>query len=251
MLIILPCLLLFILLILALPFHITASCSFFEEKFDYQIKLRWAWLLDLSRLIENQLPGAKATEAAKPAAVKKGKSRRTETKTIPKQPEPTAPRSASADMRNEPAKTASADPSQASLKDSEAKASPSGSSSDTNFQEIIDYIRMGMQYKDMFFTFLIKLFRLLHIKPLQLQGQLGLEDPADTAFLFSTCYTLLPSLSFCYFTVEPIFTGSICNLKLTLKCRISITEILLHLILDKDLRRPLIQVYRLYRAAEL
>ncbi|HZW48752.1 MAG TPA: hypothetical protein VFF80_01255 [Bacillota bacterium] len=173
------------------------------------------------------------------------------TKTIPKEPSSKVQQSVESTAQNDQQKSDSSDqnPKKAPYYDAELEAEPS--SKGTDFQEVMEYLRLAMQYKDMFFTFLIKFFRLLHIKPLQIQGQFGAEDPADTAFLFSAIYTLLPYLSFCYFTVQPVFTGFTYRLELKLKCRISITEILLHLLLDKDLRRPLIQVYRLYKAAEV
>lgn len=222
-----------------------------EEKFQYQIHVNWAWLLDLSSLIQNQLSGADGAAASKVTTGKKWKSRRAKTKTIPKGPDSAAQRSAASVDQNDPQKTETTEPIPKESLDSNREAETPISSKGKNFQEIMEYLHLAMQYKDMFFTFLIKLFRLLHIKPLHLQGQLGVEDPADTAFLFSALYTLLPFLPFCYFTIQPVFTGSICRIELTLKCRISITEILLHLLLDKDLRRPLIQAYKLYRAAEL
>lgn len=222
-----------------------------EEKFQYQIHVRWAWLFDLSGFIEKRLSSADGAAASKPAKVKKGKSRKAEAKAIPKEPDSAAQRSAESVAQNDQHKTASPDPIPKKSLDSDREEETPISFKGKNFQEIMEYLHLAMQYKDMFFTFLIKLFRLLHIKPLHLQGQLGVEDPADTAFLFSALYTLLPFLPFCYFTVQPVFTGSTCRIELTLKCRISITEILLHLLLDKDLRRPLIQAYKLYRAAEL
>jgi hypothetical protein len=87
----------------------------------------------------------------------------------------------------------------------------------------------------------------LHIRPLLLRGQLGLDDPADTAFLFSTIYTFLPLVPFLAFQVQASYKEQALSGLIRFRCHISVLEIPLTLILNRDLRRTLFLIYRMSR----
>lgn len=218
----------FILLLLAFPFHLSVTGYYDGNEFSYDLKVKYAWLIPLDRILKSRLqPRSKAVPGA--------------TKTVSKKPiTPT---------RQNPSEVKPPVAERSSPKSQEAiSAEPIVQSQKRiDVQEILHWISWALEQKETFWRAFLRLFRLLHIRPLLLRGQLGLEDPADTAFLFSAIYGALPSVPFLAFCVQPNYREQTLSGSIRFKCHISILEIPLTLILNRDLRRTLLMIYRMSR----
>lgn len=218
----------FILLLLAFPFHLSVTGYYDGNEFSYDLKVKYAWLIPLDRILKSRLqPRSKAVPVAM--------------KTVSNKPlTPT---------RQEPFKIKPSveKPPSSTSQESKLKEPILQGKKQVDTQEILHWVTWGLEQKDTFWRAFLRLFRLLHIRPLLLRGQLGLEDPADTAFLFSATYAVLPLFPFLAFCVQPNYREQTLSGMIRFKCHISILEIPLTLILNRDLRRILLMIYRMSR----
>lgn len=218
----------FILLLLAFPFHLSVTGFYDGKDLSYEVRVRYAWLIPLDRLLKSGLNRpTKAIPIDDPLKIKKEIHNNQQEPSVRK---PSTPKSIS----TKPQEPKPEEP-------------PIQAQKSMDFQEILHWIQWGLEQKDTFWRAALRLFRLFHIRPLLLRGQMGLDDPADTAFLFSTIYTALPQIPYVAFQVQPNYREQTLSVMIRFKCHISILEILLTLILNRDLRRTLLMIYRMSR----
>lgn len=108
-------------------------------------------------------------------------------------------------------------------------------------------VKKVWQSKDLIIQALIEFLKLFHFKPLRLEGNFGLEDPADTAFLFAGLYASLPLLPFIQMRLNPYFAESKTDVQISFRSTFSILQILLAFVYNFYLRRLLFFAYRTYR----
>lgn len=219
----------FILLLLAFPFHLSVTGFYNGDEFSYELQVKYAWLIPIDRIIKSRL---RSREKVAPVDAKRT------TKTVSTTPT----RKESSEFKTSDAKRPSPKPQETKSEEPLIQGQKR-----VGFQEILDWITWGLEQKDTFWRAFLRLFRLLHIQPLLIRGQLGLEDPADTAFLFSAIYTTLPMVPFVAFLVQPNYHEQALSGMIRFKCHISLLEIPLTLILNRDLRRMLFMIYRMSR----
>ena len=218
-----------ILLLLALPFHLSLTGYYDGKELSYDIQVKYAWFIPLDRFIKSRMQPKPKT--------KPGSAQSMDKPQIPPQEPVTAEK-----RIPRVNKTTIKPPQEPKTNDFTIQGRKK-----VNFQEILDWISWGLEQKGMFWRAVLKLFQLLHIRPLLLRGQLGLDDPADTAFLFSTIYTFLPLVPFLAFQVQANYEEQALSGLIRFRCHISLLEIPLTLILNRDLRRTLFLIYRMTR----
>jgi hypothetical protein len=214
---------------MALPFHLSLTGYYDGKELSYEIQVKYAWFIPLDRIIKSRI---QSTSNTKPRPVQSSdKAPISQKKTMDAKVEtPVA------------SKTTAKPPKESQNQDSTIQGRKK-----VDLQEVLDWISWGLEQKGMFWRAALKLFQLLHIRPLLLRGQLGLDDPADTAFLFSTIYTFLPLVPFLAFQVQASYKEQALSGLIRFRCHISVLEIPLTLILNRDLRRTLFLIYRMSR----
>lgn len=218
-----------ILLLTALPFHLCLTGYYDGKELSYEIQVKYAWFISLDRFIKSRMQPTPKTKSGSALSTNNP-------------PTPFKKPAASEQSIPRIHKTTAKPPQESQKKDFTIQGRKK-----VDFQEILDWISWGLEQKAMFWRAVSKLFQLLHLRPLLIQGQLGLEDPADTAFLFSTIYSFLPQIPFLAFRVQANYQEQALNGLIRFRCHISLLEIPLTLILNRDIRRSLFIIYRMSR----
>lgn len=251
---------LIILLLLALPFKIKLKGSYMAGERDLEYSIIYAWVIPLERIAAKMSSlSARKKRPAVPSKKAKDKipinshdevkikkavaDEDLETKR--------AVEAASKALDNESVyKPLSSSEGEGNVDSIESFKEPKERSKRT-VSEYLEFLQPVWQAKSLIFHALVEFLKLFHFKPIKLEGYFGLDDPADTAFLFSAIYASLPLMPFLNFQLEPIFEGSPTDLELSFSSQFSVLQILLAFVFNFYLRRLLVLLYRLYRSQNI
>ncbi len=217
----------FILLLMSLPIHLEFTAIYMEQNLDYRYRLHYAWIIPLDRFIHSKM-----TSEEKPVGDRAPSQQKTTPSAIAKK-----------QTKNV-------------VKLHDEQAVPAGIQEQPNvvsgqqtmdYQTILGYVDWGLSQKDQWWRAVVRIFRLLHLDDLYAKGQLGLDDPADTAFLFASIYAVLPSVPFIAWKVQPVYEQSALTFEVRLRSCLILLEILLVPLFNRDIRRTLWSFYRMIR----